>query len=220
MDKNSQCYIVLRALVFIGLIGYLLYSLFLQDSKELHQQIQQEIAASKAIIPSDRWQAVIENTENTFKVLVTKYGMIERLNSVLIPTKDAKPSRGINNIAEKAMSFNYNAARNTPLLVFQSIYRWFLMLGWFWVFLPFLAALLLDGMYQWKLKRYVFGKVTVQFYRIWFRAFWLITFLSITYLLLPNLSLFNNIAQLFPPLALLVLGISLNRLWANYQKLM
>jgi hypothetical protein len=40
------------------------------------------------------------------------------------------------------------------------------------------------------------------------------------YLLLPNLSLFNGVAQLFPPLALIILGIAINRLWANYQKLM
>lgn len=48
-------------------------------------------------------------------------------------------------------------------------------------FLPYLFAMLADGMYQWKLKRYVFGKVTVQFYRIWFRAFWVISALTMVY---------------------------------------
>lgn len=92
--------------------------------------------------------------------------------------------------------------------------------GWLIVFLPYLFAMLADGMYQWKLKRYVFGKVTVQFYRIWFRAFWVISALTMVYPVMPNMSLFNNIAQLFPPVALLILGIALNRLWSNFQKLM
>ena len=65
-----------------------------------------------------------------------------------------------------------------------------------------------------------FGNVTVQFYRIWFRAFWIIGALTFIYLSMPNMSLFNNIAQLFPPVALLILGIALNRLWSNFQKLM
>lgn len=108
-------------------------------------------------------------------------------------------------------------AKNIPLLLYQSIFRWNLILGWLIVFLPYLFAMLADGMYQWKLKRYVFGKVTVQFYRIWFRAFWVISALTMVYLVMPNMSLFNNIAQLFPPVALLILGIALNRLWSNFQ---
>ncbi|EYI99294.1 putative inner membrane protein, partial [Salmonella enterica subsp. enterica serovar Heidelberg str. N18440] len=44
--------------------------------------------------------------------------------------------------------------------------------------------------------------------------------LTMVYLVMPNMSLFNNIAQLFPPVALLILGIALNRLWSNFQKLM
>nr|WP_251077334.1 DUF4400 domain-containing protein [Escherichia coli] len=89
-------------------------------------------------------------------------------------------------------------AKNIPLLLYQSIFRWNLILGWLIVFLPYLFAMLADGMYQWKLKRYVFGKVTVQFYRIWFRAFWVISALTMVYPVMPNMSLFNNIAQLFP----------------------
>ncbi|MCS1136024.1 DUF4400 domain-containing protein, partial [Escherichia coli] len=125
-----------------------------------------------------------------------------------------------NIVGQQFTSIYYTIAKNIPLLLFQSIFRWNLMLGWLIVFLPYLFAMLADGMYQWKLKRYVFGKVTVQFYRIWFRAFWVISALTMVYLVMPNMSLFNNIAQLFPPVALLILGIALNRLWSNFQKLM
>jgi len=219
MDKNSQRYMIVRTFIFIGLIGYMAYNLFVEKSAVLRQQIQQEITASKSIIPGDKWHAVIANTESSFSYLVNEYGLIRQINNILLPDP-TKQVRGINIVAEQATSYLYTASQNIPLLIFQSIYRWYLVIGWAWVFLPYLLALFIDGMYQWKLKRYVFGKVTVQFYRIWFKAFWFISMLTSCYLVLPNMSLFNNVAQLFPPLALLILGIAINRLCSNYQKLM
>ncbi|MCV5191601.1 DUF4400 domain-containing protein, partial [Escherichia coli] len=89
---------------------------------------------------------------------VHDYKLIDYLNTILIPDTK-KPARGINIVAEKFTSINYTMAKNIPLLLYQSIFRWNLILGWLIVFLPYLFAMLADGMYQWKLKRYVFGKV-------------------------------------------------------------
>lgn len=221
MNEKSQRFVILRSFLLIGLIIYLFYSLFLQNTNELRNQIQSEIQSSRTVMPSDKWKLAVENTENAFNILVNHYGLTEYINQWLLPDDTKKKSsKGINFIAEKFISFNYTAARNIPLLIFQSLYRWFLILGWAVAFIPFLMAMFYDGMCQWKLKRYEFGKVTIQFYRIWFKAFMVISFLAMMYLLLPNLSLFNGVAQLFPPLALIILGIAINRLWANYQKLM
>lgn len=77
------------------------------------------------------------------------------------------------------------------------------------LFIPFIAAFAIDGMYKWKLKRFQFGKVTIQFYRIWLKAFTLIALLISAYLILPNIFIFNNVAQLFTPLACLILGIAI-----------
>ncbi|TDX11957.1 uncharacterized protein DUF4400 [Buttiauxella sp. BIGb0552] len=221
-DSNSQRKLIFKSFIYLGLLFYLGYSLFIQDTNELSNQIRDEIVSSKSIIPTEQWQAVTKNAELTFNYLANDLGMVEYLNRVLVPeVKDIEQSeKGFNLAAGMFMSFFYTAAKNIPLLVFQSIYRWHLVLGWFFVFLPFIAALIIDGMYQWKLKRYVFGNVTIQFYRVWLKGFWLIGWLTLIYLLMPNMSLFNNIAQLFPPLALFILGIALNRLWSNYQKLM
>lgn len=103
---------------------------------------------------------------------------------------------------------------------FQTLYSWNLLFVLAVLFIPFIAAFAIDGMYQWKLKRFQFGKVTIQFYRIWLKAFTLIALLISAYLILPNIFIFNNVAQLFPPLACLILGIAVNRLAANFQKLM
>ena len=197
-DNTSRA-AVLRTMLFFGMVIYFGYSLAFQNTEELKYQITQEVNASRSIISNDRWKSVIANSEATLNWLVHDYKLI---------------------VAEKFTSINYTMAKNIPLLLYQSIFRWNLILGWLIVFLPYLFAMLADGMYQWKLKRYVFGKVTVQFYRIWFRAFWVISALTMVYLVMPNMSLFNNIAQLFPPVALLILGIALNRLWSNFQKLM
>lgn len=216
---NTSRSAVLRTMLFFGMVIYFGYSLAFQNTEELKYQITQEVNASRYIISNDRWKSVIANSEATLNWLVHDYKLIDYLNTILIPDTK-KPARGINIVAEKFTSINYTMAKNIPLLLYQSIFRWNLILGWLIVFLPYLFAMLADGMYQWKLKRYVFGKVTVQFYRIWFRAFWVISALTMVYLVMPNMSLFNNIAQLFPPVALLILGIALNRLWSNFQKLM
>lgn len=210
---------VIRLLASVTLFAYLIYNVTIQDTAELNKQISDEINASQNIIPTATWNNVVRKTEATFNMLVTKYKLIENLNNTLIPDPDSKV-RGLSIPAEKMSSFLYTAVQNIPLMIFQTLYRWNLLVGWSFVFAPFLIALLADGMYQWKLKRYVFGKVTVQFYRVWFRAFWLIGILTTIYLVTPNMSLFNNVAQLFPPAALFILGVALNRLWANYQKLM
>lgn len=218
-DPTASRGYVIRLMACMLLFAYLVYNVAIQPTEELSKQISLEINASQRIIPSDRWKTVLSNTESSYNVLVEKYRLIDNLNNILIPD-NTKPSRGINLTVDKASSFLYTMAKNIPLLIFQTLYRWNLLVGWLLIFLPFLVAMLADGMYQWKLKRYVFGKVTVQFYRVWFRAFWLIGFLTSIYLVTPNMSLFNNVAQLFPPAALFILGVSLNRLWANYQKLM
>ncbi|EBG2148385.1 DUF4400 domain-containing protein [Salmonella enterica] len=218
-QDNATRAAIIKTFVVFGLLFYLVYNMAVQNTDELGQQVSQEINASKNLISTERWKTVISNTESSFNVLVKDYGLIEHLNQILIPD-NSKPSRGINVVAEKFTSFNYTMAKNIPLLIFQSLYRWNLILGWLIIFLPYLFAMLADGMYQWKLKRYVFGNVTVQFYRVWFRAFWIISALTTVYLVMPNMALFNNFAQLFPPIALLLLGIALNRLWSNFQKLM
>ncbi|EIC1586849.1 DUF4400 domain-containing protein [Escherichia coli] len=218
-SDNSTKSQVFKTVLFFILIIYMFFNVCILKTDELSQQVRQEINASKNLIPADSWKSVISNTESSFAMLVNDYGMIEHLNQILIP-ESSRPSRGMNVVFDKATSFNYTAAQNIPLLIFQAIYRWHLLLGWGIVFLPYLIAMFADGLYQWKLKRYVFGNVTVQFYRVWFRAFWIISTLTTIYLAMPNMALFNNIAQLFPPLALLILGIALNRLCSNFQKLM
>ncbi|MFW8253326.1 hypothetical protein ACOIDS_28750, partial [Klebsiella pneumoniae] len=40
------------------------------------------------------------------------------------------------------------------------------------------------------------------------------------HLVIPNLNLFYGLTQYFPPLALALLAIAINRLLAHYQKLM
>lgn len=216
---NSARAIFIKGLLLLGMMLYLIYSLGFQNTDELKQQITQEVNASRSLISNDRWLSVIANSEATLSTLINDYKLIDYLNTILIPDTST-PARGMNYVAEKMTSVNYTVAKNLPLLIYQSIFRWNLILGWLILFSPYLIAMLADGMYQWKLKRYVFGNVTVQFYRIWFRAFWIIGALTFIYLSMPNMSLFNNIAQLFPPVALLILGIALNRLWSNFQKLM
>ncbi|WP_426721108.1 DUF4400 domain-containing protein [Enterobacter cloacae complex sp. 301C7] len=161
--------------------------------------------ASRSLISNDRWLSVIANSEATLSTLINDYKLIEYLNTILIP-ETTKPARGLNYVAEKMSSVNYTVAKNLPLLIYQSIFRWNLILGWLIVFSPYLIAMLADGMYQWKLKRYVFGNVTVQFYRIWFRAFWIIGALTFVYLSMPNMSLFNNIASTVPPCRIADIG--------------
>ncbi|HBB1091045.1 TPA: DUF4400 domain-containing protein, partial [Escherichia coli] len=184
-DNTSRA-AVLRTMLFFGMVIYFGYSLAFQNTEELKYQITQEVNASRSIISNDRWKSVIANSEATLNWLVHDYKLIDYLNTILIPDTK-KPARGINIVAEKFTSINYTMAKNIPLLLYQSIFRWNLILGWLIVFLPYLFAMLADGMYQWKLKRYVFGKVTVQFYRIWFRAFWVISALTMVYLVMPNM---------------------------------
>lgn len=209
---------IIKSFAAIFLLLYFAYSLLFQDSKDLAYQIQAEINLSSTLLPSDKWRMVTDNTESHFVHLMNDLHLREYLNSVLIPENHI--NRGLNLVMNKFSSFNYTAARNIPLLIFQTLYRWNLLFVWAVLFIPFIAAFAIDGMYQWKLKRFQFGKVTIQFYRIWLKAFTLIALLISAYLILPNIFIFNNVAQLFPPLACLILGIAVNRLAANFQKLM
>lgn len=209
---------IIKSFVGIALLLYFAYSLFVQDSRELALQIQLEINLSSSLMPSDKWKMVTSNTESHFSHVMNDLNLRTYLNTVLIPENHSES--GINLVMNKFSSFNYTASRNIPLIIFQTLYRWNLLFVWGVLFIPFIAAFAIDGMYQWKLKRFQFGKVTIQFYRIWLKAFTLITVLISAYLILPNIFIFNNVAQLFPPLACLILGVAFNRLAANFQKLM
>lgn len=68
----------------------------------------------------------------------------------------------MNLAANKFMSPSYTAARNIPLMVYQAIYRWYLLAGWFYI-PPLMIALALDGYYQWKMKRFVLAMLQFSF---------------------------------------------------------
>jgi hypothetical protein len=59
------------------------------------------------------------------------------------------------------------------------------------------------------MKRFVFGDVTIQLYRLWFRSLSIIGVLIFAYLVVPNLNLFYGLTQYFPPLALALLLLPL-----------
>ncbi|MGN2315713.1 hypothetical protein ACTEGX_27855 [Escherichia coli] len=132
-DNTSRA-AVLRTMLFFGMVIYFGYSLAFQNTEELKYQITQEVNASRSIISNDRWKSVIANSEATLNWLVHDYKLIDYLNTILIPDTK-KPARGINIVAEKFTSINYTMAKNIPLLLYQSIFRWNLILGWLIVFL-------------------------------------------------------------------------------------
>lgn len=192
---NSARAIFIRGLLLLGMMLYLIYSLGFQNTDELKQQITQEVNASRSLISNDRWLSVIANSEATLSTLINDYKLIDYLNTILIP--DTSTPWNELRCRKDDISKLHCGKKSTPADL-SVHFRWNLILGWLILFSPYLIAMLADGMYQWKLKRYVFGNVTVQFYRIWFRAFWIIGALTFIYLSMPNMSLFNNIAQLFP----------------------
>ncbi|SQC05922.1 TraJ [Klebsiella pneumoniae] len=176
--------------------------------------------ASKLLMDVERWQEVTRNTEKTFNYLFVELNITAYLNKTLLPEDDkTKPARGMNLAANKFMSraiplpkHPVNGVSGDLPLVFA---------GWLVFYIPpLMIALALDGYYQWKMKRFVFGDVTIQLYRLWFRSLSIIGVLIIAYLVIPNLNLFYGLTQYFPPLALALLAIAINRLLAHYQKLM
>lgn len=220
-DMSAQRMTMIRFGLGLGLLIYFLFNVYLEDTNKLYKDITAEVNASKLLMDVERWQEVTRNAEKTFNYLFVELNITAYLNKTLLPEDDkTKPARGMNLAANKFMSPSYTAARNIPLMVYQAIYRWYLLAGWFFTFLPLMIALALDGYYQWKMKRFVFGDVTIQLYRLWFRSLSIIGVLIIAYLVIPNLNLFYGLTQYFPPLALALLAIAINRLLAHYQKLM
>ncbi|MGK5690472.1 DUF4400 domain-containing protein [Klebsiella pneumoniae] len=220
-DMSAQRMTMIRFGLGLGLLIYFLFNVYLEDTNKLYKDISAEVKSSKLLMGEERWQDVTRRTEKTFNYFFVELNFTGYLNKWLLPEDDkTKPARGMNLAANKFMSPNYNAARNVPLMAYQAIYRWYLLVGWFFTFLPLMIALALDGYYQWKMKRFVFGDVTIQLYRLWFRSLSIISVLIVAYLVIPNLNLFNGLTQYFPPLALALLAIAINRLLAHYQKLM
>lgn len=110
------------------MVIYFGYSTAFRILRSSNIQITQEVNASRSIISNDRWKSVIANSEATLNWLVHDYKLIDYLNTILIPDTK-KPARGINIVAEKFTSINYTMAKNIPLLLYQSIFRWNLIWG-------------------------------------------------------------------------------------------
>lgn len=122
----------------------------------------------------------------------------------------------MNLAANKFMSPSYTAARNIPLMVYQAIYRWYLLAGWFYI-PPSDDSSGTGWLLPVENEEICFGDVTIQLYRLWFRSLSIIGVLIIAYLVIPNMNLFYGLTQYFPPLATALLAIAINRLLAHYQ---
>ena len=125
-DNTSRA-AVLRTMLF-GMVIYFGYSPAFQNTEELKYQITQEVNASRSIISNDRWKSVIANSEATLNWLVHDYKLIDYLNTILIPDTKNQPEV-LTLLLKKFTSINYTMAKNIPLLLYQSIFRWNLIPG-------------------------------------------------------------------------------------------
>ncbi|MFM2837767.1 hypothetical protein AB8S79_22960 [Klebsiella pneumoniae] len=136
-DMSAQRMTMIRFGLGLGLLIYFLFNVYLEDTNKLYKDITAEVNASKLLMDVERWQEVTRNTEKTFNYLFVELNITAYLNKTLLPEDDkTKPARGMNLAANKFMSPSYTAARNIPLMVYQAIYRWYLLAGWFFTFLP------------------------------------------------------------------------------------
>lgn len=176
--------------------------------------LENEVQQGLVVLGEHKWTEVNTRTIKMFNLVVVHSGFKKYfLDKVSRETRDKFP---LAHKMNKLRVFGERIADNLQILLYQSLHRFNYFVEWLWLFVPFVLAQIISGIYYWKIRIYSFGNGTKPTYLFIGKLIKLTLGIVIFYFLLPGI--FVDIMPYLPVFTIFAFGWLTKKHISNYQK--
>lgn len=207
-----------RTWMIFTIISMMLLSCFalllVTDVKNYEDAVKQEVNKTSTWLDAAAAERINGKVARRQIEWIYESGFYPSIRDALTPKKvdyieDA--SKGI-----LSTKWNERLLMNFQYLAYQFIHRLTLLEFWLWTLSPLMGAIVITGVYKWKIKQYQLGGQSVNVTRLWIKMFWLLgTCLSI-YLFAP--SAIGAASAYIPAIFLVVAALAAAQVIQSYNK--
>ncbi|MCE2571770.1 DUF4400 domain-containing protein [Motilimonas eburnea] len=207
-DKRPVLIYVLCLMFF----GSVIFNVFVRSNEDFRAGVQTEMRDAHPVLGDQSWKDVKSRSDIWYKFTMRQSGAEQYLDYTLAEKNKMYESDNFS----KFQQFTIKIVNNIKFTVYQTIYRLSVFTYWLHLAIPFVLAVLADGYYERKIRKYSLGGITTKKSRIILKSVMLL-FLSIfSYFVVP-LEM-SSIFQLVPPIVIIFMAILLRQVIAEYQK--
>lgn len=207
-----------RTWMIFTIISMLLLACFalllVTDVKKYEADVTQEVKKTSAWLDAEASERINDKVSRRQRSWIYDSGLYPAIRDALAPKKVdyiEKASKGV-----LSTKWNDRLLMNVQYLAYQFIHRLTLMEFWLWTLSPLMGAIVITGVYKWKIKQYQLGGQSVNATRLWIKVFWLLgTCLSI-YLFAP--SAIGAASAYVPAIFLVIAALATAQVIQSYNK--
>lgn len=204
-------------MIFTGvtlIICYAFLMLLITDAKEYQRAVESEVLFTVGSLTASESEYILQKTRQRQQKWIYDSGFYPSLKKMFLP----KEVPYIEELTKGVFStkWNYRALMNVQYLAYQLIHRLTMLQFWLMTLLPLMAAIVITGFYQWRIKQYQLGGHSVSVVRIWTKAIWVVFAVLATYLVVPNV---GGAYSLFaPPIVLVFAAVGVGQIIKSFNK--
>ncbi|MCE2597297.1 DUF4400 domain-containing protein [Motilimonas cestriensis] len=210
-DEDDKRHIILYVLCAM-FFGSVIFNVFVRSNESFKAGIRTEMRESYPVLGGPAWNETKSRSDRWYKFLMVNTGAEQYLDYTLAE-KDKWYERSD---FSKFQKLTIKIVDNIKYTVFQTTYRTSIFVYWLHLCLPFFFALLVDGYYERKIRKYRVGGITTKRSRLILHSVIFMFSMMFTYFVVP-LEM-TNIFQVIPPLVIIFVAIALRQVIAEYQK--
>ncbi|MBD1389484.1 DUF4400 domain-containing protein [Neiella sp. HB171785] len=212
-NEPGQHVTLVHTLMLVGCCAILGWLFFFCKPAKVQHYVESEVSYLGHVVPSSNWHKITYRAGEWYQFLMVDSGVKNAIERTLIPDES---SDSLSHATSKYSGIVYNVAHNSQILFYQVCFRASVLLYWLLLMAPLIIGFMVDGYYQWHIKRYTFGHVSTNRYQIWSRIWVALALLATLYVILPAVTV--KLATLYAPALLIGMGLVIGQLWSNFQK--
>lgn len=198
------------AMLLLACFGLLIVT----DVKKYEADVTEEVRKLSSWLDVEAADRINKKVASRQRAWIYESGLYPTIRDALTPKKvdyieDA--SRGV-----LSTKWNERLLMNVQYLAYQFIHRLTLMEFWLWTLSPLMGAIIITGIYKWKIKQYQLGGQSVNMTRLWVKVFWLLGMCFSVYLFSP--SVIGAASAYIPAVFLIVAALSAAQVIQAYNK--
>ena len=207
-----------RAWMIFTLVTMLLTACFglmiITDTEQYKAQVQAEVDKTSQWLDSEAAYRISDTVQRRQRAWIYDSGFYPAIRDAITPKQVDyidKASKGV-----FSTKWNIRLLMNGQYLAYQFIHRLTLIEFWLWTLLPLMGAMVLTGVFKWKIKQYQLGGQSVNVTRLWLKVFWALGATLSVYLFAP--SAIGAASFYIPAIFLIVVAFAASQVIQSYNK--
>lgn len=217
LAKETRMHLVF-AIYVIVMLGLILQML-IRPPEDVRGSIENELVTATDYLSSDDYHYLNNRINVRFQSWIYDSGFYPAIHKALYPERQADYAEQWQHNASLGLLSRNTLLRmleNLQLFSYQIVHRMTLIEFWLLTMLPMMAAVVMTGYYQWRIKHYKLVGTSTSYVRLYMKVLWVILFMFSLYLITPNV--FGPYTIYAPPVLLFIVACTISLVIKNFAK--